>query len=71
MAVALVIPPLPEQAKLPLRAHCEMPDETGSPFCTRPASKVIVIHGKRWSYQIAVCEECHRYALDEQKQRWS
>lgn len=41
-----------------------MPSENGHE-CKRHAVRVIVIHGKRWSYQVAVCNECAAYAEKE------
>jgi hypothetical protein len=61
-----IIPPFLKPVTLPFRAQCEIPDETGKP-CKRAATRVIVIHGKRWTYQVMVCENCGDYAKTESK----
>jgi hypothetical protein len=50
---------------MPFRAHCDMPDENGNANCKRPAVRVLMIHGKHWSYQIMACAECADYAEKE------
>jgi hypothetical protein len=55
---------------LRLSQHCEFPNAEGRTTCTNPATHIILITGERWSYRAAVCEECRRYALDEQKTKW-
>ena len=58
-----------EQFILRHRQWCEMPSAEGAPVCARVATHIVEVKGDKWHFNLAVCDECARYAA-RHKPKW-
>jgi hypothetical protein len=56
-----------ERFLLKHRPYCEFPDASGAATCMRRSTRVIMLTGRRWNYQVAVCDDCADYAEKEKQ----
>jgi len=58
-----------EKFVLKARPYCEMPSQDGAPMCARQATRVVVMRGERWHYNIAICDQCADYLHKKERRK--